>query len=370
MKILQVNKLYSPWVGGVEKVVQDIAEGLKDKVDMKVLVCQKKGKTTIDNVNGIEVVRAGSIGIYFSMPVSFSFSHILKEMSKDRDILHFHLPFPLGDMAYFLSKLDKKIVLWWHSDIVRQKMFLKLYAPYLRKFLRAADKIIVATPRHIESSSFLKEVKEKCVVIPFGIRMMDFQIDDPMEKEIERIRNKYNGQIILYVGRLVYYKGVEYLINAMKDVNATLLIVGQGYLENSLRQMAIDLRINDRIVFLKDIADKQLKALYHACDIFVLPSIANSEAFGIVQMEAMACAKPVINTDLPTGVPWVSRHEESGITVPPEDSTALANALNTLLNNTNLCEKYGQNARKRVEKEFTIELMLEKVLSVYRNVVL
>ena len=174
IKVLQINKLYAPHIGGVEKVVQDIAEGLKDKVDMKVLVCSNKGKAVVDSINGVEVTRAGSFGIYFSMPLSLSIFTKLRKLSSDRDVLHFHMPFPLGDAAYFLSGFKGKVVVWWHSDIVRQKALMKLYKPLMDRFLKRADRIIVATEGHINGSSYLEPYRDKCVIIPFGIDIEAF----------------------------------------------------------------------------------------------------------------------------------------------------------------------------------------------------
>ncbi len=367
MKVLQISKLYYPHIGGVERVVQDIAEGLKDKVDMKVLVCQQKGKGGKEIINGVEVFRASSLGIYFSMPVSFNFPFLLKRLGKDMDILHFHMPFPLGDISYLLMKPQGKLVVWWHSDIIKQKNLLRLYKPFLIRFLRKADKIIVATPNHIESSVFLKDFRDKCEVIPFGIDIARFRLNDKMREKVESIRDKYGPKIILFIGRLIYYKGVEYMIRAMKRVDARLLIVGDGPLRDSLINLVTKLGIEDKIVFLRKIDDEEIAIYYHACDIFVLPSIANSEAFGIVQLEAMACGKPVVSTNLPTGVPFVNSHEKTGLIVPPKDSEAMAQAINRLLNNSDLREIYGQYSKQRVEKEFTKELMIRRILTVYEK---
>ncbi len=368
MRVLHVNKLYHPWVGGVEKVVQDIAEGLKDKVDIEVLACQPKGKGTKEIVNGVKIYRATSMGIYFSMPISFSLPLLLKKLSKGRDILHFHTPFPLGVASYLLVKPKGKLVVWWHSDIVRQKNIMWLYKPFLLQFLKKADRIIVATAEHIENSLFLKVFKDKCEIIPFGIDIKQLQLNSNIQQEIAKIREKHGSKIVLFVGRLIYYKGVEYLIRAMKNVNGKLLIIGQGPLESRLRAIAAEPQLEGKIAFLGKVEDQKMLAYYHACDIFVLPSIANSEAFGIVQLEAMACGKPVINTDLPTGVPYVSLNGETGITVPPADSRVLSQAINILLEDFDLRKKYSENALARVKTHFSLKRMIEKVYHAYEEV--
>lgn len=368
MKILQVNKLYHPWIGGIEKVVQDIAEGLKDKADVSVLVCQPKGRGRQEVVNGVRVVRAGSLGILFSMPVSLRFPFLLRKLGKHADVLHFHMPFPLGVISYFLARPKGKVVLWWHSDIVRQKKLLLFYKPLLLRFLKRADRVLVATPESIESSPYLSGFRDKCDVVPFGIDTRGFQLSSDVRREVKRIRAKRGSNIVLFVGRLIYYKGAEHLIRAMKDVDGRLLIVGEGPLEGQLRSLAAELAIEDKVVFLGRIPEREMAAYYHACDVFVLPSIARSEAFGIVQLEAMACGKPVVNTDLPTGVPRVSRHGETGLTVPPADPAALTEAINKLLQDSDFREQCGSNALRRVEEHFSMNRMIDDVYRIYEKV--
>lgn len=368
MKILQVNKLYHPWIGGIEKIVQNIAEGLKDKADLKVLVCRPKGRGRRDVVNGVTVFRASSLGIFFSMPVSLSFPFLLGRLGKDADILHFHTPFPLGVISYLIVRPGGKLILWWHSDIVRQKKFMFIYRPLLQRFLKRADRIIVAAAEHIQNSPYLRNFRDKCEVVPFGIDVHRFELNDDIRTTVEELRSRYGSKIVLFVGRLIYYKGVEYLIRAMKNINGKLLIVGEGPLESRLRSQVTELGIEDKVVFLGKLQDRDMAVYYHACDIFVLPSIARSEAFGIVQLEAMACGKPVVNTDLPTGVPGVSRSGETGITVPPADSTALSEAINKLLTDSNFRKTCGGNARRRVEERFSMSRMIDDVYKVYQKV--
>ena len=367
IKILQISKFFYPHFGGMEKVVRDINVGLKENVKMKVLTCQVKGKGNKEIVDGIEVFRAGSIGTYFSVPISFTFPFLLKRLSKDRDILHFHLPFPLAVMSYLLVRPKGKIVVWWHSDILKPKNLYKLYKPFLRRFLNKVDKIIVATPFHIKNSDILNDFKNKCEVIPYGIDIERFNFTDKINDKVIKIRRKYGQKIILFIGRLIYYKGLEYLIQTMKSVDAKLLIIGEGYLKENLQKLVGKLKIENKVFFLGRVDDNDIVAYYHACDIFVLPSIEKTEAFGLVQLEAMACGKPIVNTNLPTGVPYVSQNELTGLTVPPKDAEALSSAINSLLNDKILRKKYGENGKRRVEKEFTKKIMIEKVFNVYKQ---
>ncbi|MBU4450758.1 MAG: glycosyltransferase [Actinobacteria bacterium] len=369
IKVLQISKFFYPHFGGMEKVVRDINIGLKENVNMKVLTCQVKGKGNKEIIDGIEVFRAGSIGSYFSVPLSFTFPFLLKKLSRDRDILHFHLPFPLAVMSYLLVRPKGKVVVWWHSDILRPKYLYKLlYKPFLRKFLNKVDKIIVATPLHIKNSDIIKGFEQRCEVIPFGIDIERFNFTDEVREKAGKIRRKYSSKIILFVGRLIYYKGLEYLIQAMKNVDAKLLLIGEGYLKERLQRVVGELGIEDKVFFLGRVSDNEIIAYYHACDIFVLPSIAKTEAFGLVQLEAMACRKPIVNTNLPTGVPYVSQNKITGLTVPPKDAEALAGAINILFKDESLRKKYGENGKRRVEKEFTKKIMIEKTFNTYKKV--
>ncbi len=364
-KVLQINKLYYPWIGGIEKVVQDIAEDLKSEVDMEVLVCRDRGRGRNEIINNVKVMRAGSLGIFFSMPFSLSFPVMLKRLN--RDILHFHLPFPLAVISYLLMRPKGKVVVTYHSDIIRQRLPRIFYRSFLMKFLKSADCIVTASPNLRDNSPILKRFKDKCKVIPFGIDLEKFKLIPEIAKKAREIKEKYRGLLILFVGRLVSYKGLKYLIEAMKEVEARLLIIGRGPLEARLKRLAKRWGIEDQIIWMGKVDRRDLIAYYHACDLLVLPSISNNEAFGIVQLEAFACGKPVISTDLPTGVSFVNLHEKTGLIVPPKDSKTLAQAINRLLRSPDIGKRYGQYAKKRVEKEFTKELMAQRVLKLYQN---
>ena len=214
---------------------------------------------------------------------------------------------------------------------------------------------------------FRSRFKDKCQVIPFGINIEEFRLTPEIAKKAQEIREKYKEPLILFVGRIVPYKGLRYLIEAMKEIEAQLLIIGKGPLENRLKRLAKRLGIGNKIIWTGEVNRKDLISFYHACALLVLPSISNSEAFGIVQLEAFTCGKPVISTDLPTGVPFVNLHQKTGLIVPPRDSRALAEAINRLFKSPDLRKRYGHYARERVEKEFTQELMAQKVLKLYRG---
>lgn len=365
MRILQINKLYYPWIGGVEKHVKDLVDGIEEQVTVEVLTCQSKGKGVKENVDGVLVTRAGSMGIYWGMPVSFSFPSLLRKKAREADIIHIHSPFPLAEFSFLLfGPRNKRVVVTYHSDILRQKFLLKPYSPFLRKFLMHANKILVTSPQLLESSSFLQAVREKCEVVPLSIDSKEFE-----SRKNTKIgfSNPLNKKIVLFVGRLVYYKGVEYLLEAMQGVDALLLIVGEGPLKEKLSMQAEQSGITKKTIFLGKLSDEELKYCYEICNVLVLPSVERTEAFGIVQLEAMLTGKPVVNTDLPTGVPFVSIHGETGITVPTRDPHALAGAMNKILSDPALAKKFGENGVKRVHEVFSKETMVKRILEIYHQ---
>jgi rhamnosyl/mannosyltransferase len=369
VKVLQVSKLYYPWIGGVEKVVQDIAEGLKDKIDVEVLACQARGIGKREIINGIKVTKTSSVGMLFSMPLSLTFPFHLARKIREVDLLHFHTPFPLGVLSQLMvGGKNKKIVVSYHSDVVRQIWALGFYKPLLTRFLERADKILVTSRNLLNSSEHLKPFLDKCEIVPISIDVLKFTTGNVVAPKSKKILIPKDEKIILFVGRLNYYKGVEYLIAAMLDVRAKLIIVGEGQLKNELESMVKNLKFDNKIFFLGKQSDAELRYWYKNCDVFVLPSVERSEAFGIVQLEAMAFKKPVINTDLPTGVPFVSKHGQTGLTVPPRDSDALSKAINRLLDNDDLRLRFGENAYARVKEKFSLDKMIDSIHTAYSSI--
>ncbi len=369
LRILQINKLYYPVTGGIERVVQQLAEGLSEDTDTKVLVCRQKGKSVTENVNGVEVHRAGSLGVVSSLPLSVSFLWKFRKMSRDRDIVQIHFPFPLGDLACLLSGYRGRVVLWWHSDIVRQKKMMKLYRPLMNWLLRRADAIVVATQGHIEGSLYLEPYREKCVVIPYGVeKRIEEKANLCFEKKMGEV---YKREVhFLFVGRFVYYKGCRVLLEAFAKAAAQnpeirLNLVGSGPMEEELRDLMKKYDFRENVFFHSNVGDEELIEYFQACDIFVLPSIARSEAFGLVQIEAMAFGKPVINTKLPSGVPYVSVDGVTGLTVMPGDVDELADAMLYLAEHPQERKEMGKRARDRMKKLYRMDTMLENVKRLY-----
>ena len=370
MKIAMVYRAYPPLaLGGIENNMRQLAEELIsypeiERVNIMVANdCRRFQKE--EHGEKLIIERLPNWLTLRSTPLAPSF--VKKMALLDSDLIHFHFPYPFGETAWLLAGNKQPYIVTYHSDIVRQKILARFYQPFMDKFFQGAAKIIATSRPLAESSPVLSKYPDKVKVVPLGIDPGKFNLTPAINEEKTKIKGV--KPLILFVGRLVYYKGIDILIRAMKDVEARLIIIGRGPLEGELRRLTNELGLSEKINFLTDVSDALLPRYFHACDFLVLPSVATSEAFGIVQLEAFACGKPVISTSLPTGVPYVNKHGVSGLIVPPGDVSALAAAMKRLLTNNEERERMGKNARERFEREFTSRMMGQRILNIYKEVI-
>jgi len=232
--------------------------------------------------------------------------------------------------------------------------------------LRKVDRILVTSPNYQESSEVLRGLRDKCAVIPFGIDQTRFRTVS--SESVERVRTLYGpGPWVLFVGVLRYYKGLNYLLEAIASVHARLLIVGDGPEGPALRQTAEGLGLGEKVVFVGAVPDSDLPAYYGAASVFCLPSSERSEAFGLVQLEALASGVPIVSTELGTGTSYVNSDGESGLVVPPRDASSLAGALERLVQDNALRQRLSAGARERAEF-FTAARMLADTAALYDDV--
>lgn len=360
-KITHITRYAYPHIGGIEAVISQINDSLpNEEFEKEVLCCSNTEKSSCEN--GVKYNRCKFLFEFAANTISPEF--IWKLSKVDTDILHYHMPFIFAVIAHFIARPKyKKLYITYHSDIVGYDKIMKPFWFIYKKFIEQADKIHVLSPNIIESSKIINPYKEKCVVIPQGINLEDKSDNE----KVNRIKEKYKGRKILFsLGRLVKYKGFIYGIEAMKKVdNAIYLIGGSGPLKENFENYIKENHLGNKVKLLGRIEDKDLDNYYKACDIYLFPSIMQSEAFGIVQLEAMKYGKPVINTNLGTGVNYVSIHNETGLTVEPSDSEELANAINKLLKDENLRNIYGEKARKRVQTFFNFYLIKNYYKNLY-----
>ncbi len=372
MRITMVNKYYPPHLGGIEYHLRDLAEALAARpgVSVRALVANEGPHTDRGIVRGVDVVRLGRSFAYASTPVALGMASAIRHQrngTEPADLLHLHFPYPWGETAWQWAMAGLPTVVTYHSDIVRQKTLLAAYSPLLRRLLRKADLIIASSPDMVEHSEFLRHVAGKCRVVPFGIDVDKFAPSPETESRAAALRSGHHRPIVLFVGRLIYYKGADVMVRAMDYVDADLVIIGTGPLEGTLRESAAARGIADRVTFLPPVDDAELRAWYRAADVFCLPSVARSEAFGLVQLEAHASGTPVVSTRLTTGVPFVNQDGVTGFTVPPGDERALASALTKLVEDGDLRAKLGEQARVRARESFTIDRMVDDTLRVYEE---
>ena len=366
MKVLQLGKFY-PIRGGVEKVMWDLTSGLSARgIDCDML-CAELEKDEIIHLNehGRVICRKAWMKKAATMIAPKMITWLRKHQG-EYDIIHVHHPDPMACLALWLSGYKGRVILHWHSDILKQKTLLKFYAPLQRWLIRRADTIIGTTPVYLKESPYLQEVQEKTVAVPIGIEPIQFD-----KKLAEQWKARYPGKkLVVSIGRLVPYKGYGYLIGAAArlDPGYQLLIVGDGPTRENIEKDILRNRVDDRVKLLGYVDDNEMHALLAACDVFVLSSVMKTEAFGIVQIEAMSLGKPVIATKIPeSGVSWVNADGVSGINVPIKDAEALADAIRKVCTDEELHGKYSQGARNRFEEIFTLDRMIEKTIKVYND---
>ena len=367
MRVLQLGKYYEPYVGGIETHLGLLADGLHARgVNVEVLVHGEGVRTTRERVRGIPVTRVGAIGRLMSTEIS---PRLIGEIERKYDLLHLHTPHPMGMAAYLAArKPPHALVVTHHSDVVRQVRLKRLLHPLFRGVLSRADAIVATSQRYLESSDELGPYKNKVNIIPYGIDLQQFSPALRESPGAVALRQRYGDRLILSAGRLIYYKGFEVLIDAMQRIEGHLLLVGDGPLRAALGERVRRNGVQDRVTLIGPVPNSGMGSFYGAADVFVLPSIARSEAFGIVQIEALAAGLPVVNTSIDSGVPEVSVDELTGLTVQPNDSNALARAVMRVLDDPALASRFGTAGRKRAVDAFTAERMLQQTMALYSQV--
>jgi glycosyltransferase involved in cell wall biosynthesis len=406
MRILHINKRYPPHVGGIEKHLQDLARAESRRPGVEVdVVCVAEGTPpglwagvreeggrrdpgaadVYERDGRVAVRRVPQTALVASNPVSWGIARALLESR--HDVWHFHYPFPTGELSLLLARRFRgagaggaagrppgfpAVVMSYHSDFVGEaglKRFLSVpYARLTRAALEAADVVLAASPQLAARSRFLPAVSSKVRLVPYGIDTTALAPTAACLAGAAELRTRFGGPLALFVGRLVPYKGADVLLRALPAVpELRLVMVGDGPLRGELEALAAALGIAHRVAFVGALADEALAAHYRAADVFVLPSVTPNEAFGLVQLEAHACGLPVVSTNLPTGVPYVNRHEETGLVVEPGDISGLAAALNRLVCEADLRRRLGLCAQRRQRTDFSLEVMVDRVLDVYRG---
>ena len=362
MKVLQATKAFSPHRGGIETVVEQLHLGLPRRAIESAVLCAAPPKTTSQHVH---VSRSRQMGTVRSIPLAPMYPI---DLCRSRaDVLLIHIPSALPEITTavawkHLARRFDRVFLWWHSDIIRQRVLKAVYEPAVRRLLKSADGVFVATPHHVSSSALLSESNVPKHVVPYGLNLPDYAelaADFSILQGLRRDR-----PFLLFIGRLVYYKGVPELLEMARRLpECDLVVVGEGPLSPLVDDLEHE--TGGRVRRLSGLKRAELVGLMHACSFVVFPSVAESEAFGIVQTEAMACGKPVVAFDLPTGVSWVNRHGATGLLAERGNLSQFCDYVKQLLNDESLRDELGANAKVWAHEEFDEETMLDRVAEVF-----
>lgn len=370
--VVHLGKFIPPPYAGIEKHIDTLLRALQGIVPCALVAADSPCQPVTDGSLPYPVVPVANFGKLMSATISPGVLIKAQRMLSvgGFSILHTHVPNPWADVMAFVMPNDCALVTSWHSDIVRQKWLMPVYGRLQAAALRRAEKIVVPTQWHYDSSEQLRglNVEGKIEIVPYGIDVADLAApcrDDQMTEEI--LRFAAGRRIVLTVGRHVYYKGYDYLLRAFAKVRSpsVLIMVGSGVLTNRLKALAVELGIERRVCFTGEISRSALASAIHACDFFTLPSIERAEAFGIASAEAMAFGKPTVVCRLGTGVDDLNRDGVTSLLVPPKDIDALADALEMLLKDDALRASMGRNAQAWIRENFSVERMRDKMLAVY-----
>ena len=366
IKVLHCYKTYYPdTFGGIEQVIYQLAEGgRKENIQASVFVHSPDPQSVQFEKDNHTVYRVKSLCELASTPFSLQAVAKFRALAQHADIVHYHFPYPFMDFMHFAAGIDKPCVVSYHSDIVKQKTLALIYAPLMKRFLQRVDAIVAASPNYVETSPVLKHYREKVKVIPYGLDKK-FYINPPAV-DVEKWQKRFPMGFFLFIGTFRYYKGLHILIEAAKNSQYPIVIVGAGPIEQELREQAKSLAV-DNIHFVGALDDEDKATLLSLCTAIVFPSHLRSEAFGISLLEGALYSKPLISSEIGTGTTYINLDKQTGLVVPPADPVALRQAMDRLWNEPDYAKQLGQGAYQRFEQLFTAEKMIKSYTNLYKS---
>lgn len=366
MKILQLGKFY-PIRGGVEKVMYDIMLGLSARGIQCDMLCASTEEFPQEDIKLNEYARVFVIKTSLKVAATMLAPAMiarLRKIAEDYDIIHIHHPDPMAALALYLSGYRGKVILHWHSDILKQKALLRVYKPLQTWLIKRANLIVGTTPVYVSQSEFLKNYQHKINYIPIGVLPVQ-----PEDSIVKRIRTQNIGKTLIFsLGRLVEYKGFEFLIKSAQYLPKTYKIVigGKGPLKDKLESIIKENNLHDKVELLGFLSDDEAYGYFAASDLFVLSSIAKTEAFAIVQIEAMSCGTPIITCDIQgSGVSWVNKHQQSGLICEGKSPQEIAKSILLLGENESLYHNLSFGAKERFNTYFHRNVMIDKTIELY-----
>ena len=284
---------------------------------------------------------------------------------KMADVIHYHFPWPLMDVAHFAARVKIPTVLTYHSDIVRQNILKKLYKPLQCRFFESISCIVATSPNYVTSSSVLAKYANKIRVIPIGLDKATYS--EPSLDKLTYWRERFGPKFFLFVGAFRYYKGLNILLEAAQGIEYPIVIVGSGPIERELKTSVSQLGLSN-VHFLGSLSDEDRDALLILCLGIVFPSNLRSEAFGISLLEGAMYGKPMISSEIGTGTSFINIDGETGLVVPPDDSVSLRRAMKYLWEHPIIAAVMGRAAEKRYWKLFTANQMAQSYIDLYHEV--
>ena len=368
MRILHVFKTYYPdSFGGIEQVIRQLSNGTEAHGvtnHVFTLSRQAHGAPVLQD-GATTVLRAPVSFEVASTPMSFSAVLQFRRAAADCDLIHYHYPWPFGDVLHLLAGRGKPALVTYHSDVVRQRLLMPLYGPLMRRFFASMRALVPTSPNYLESSTLLQNYREKCHVIPIGLDEASYPPSTPSLQE--HWRGRVGEGFFLFVGVLRYYKGLHILLDACAGSSSRVVILGAGPVEAELKAQAQRLQLSN-VEFLGAVSDEDKVALLTLCRGVVFPSHLRAEAFGVTLLEGAMFSKPLISSEIATGSSYVNIDGLTGIVVAPDDAPALRAAMQTLDADVGLAQRMGREARIRFDALFTSTRMAQAYVDLYRQI--
>jgi rhamnosyl/mannosyltransferase len=384
LRVVHLGKYYPPSPGGIEGHTRTLAlaqAALGASVRVVVVNhADESGRDAtferftrtpdLEEVDGtVRVVRVGRYGNLAKLDLAPGFLTAIRRAARPRPhVWHMHAPNITAMLAILACPYVRPLVITHHSDIIRQRVLKHAVRPLERAVYGRAARILPTSPAYIDGSELLQRYRDRVTPLPLGIDLAPYRSPSPIAQEYERhLKETYGTPVWLCVGRLIYYKGFGVALEALRELPGRLLVIGTGPMEAELKAKAVELGVADRAVFMGHASSDEVVGAYRAATAVLFPGTVRSEAFGLVQVEAMAAGCPVVNTAIAgSGVPWVCRNEVEGLTVPVDDPPALAAAARRLLQEPGLRDRLAAAARARAA-EFDHRVMAERCLAIYRE---
>lgn len=367
LSVLHVFKTYLPdSFTGIERVIHGIACGTAPLgVASTVLSLSADPEANSVDIDGHRAEKAKLDYDFASTPISASFFPRFRELAADADLVHYHFPWPLADLAHLITRHGKPAIATYHADIVRQRAIAPFYGPLMHAFLSRMDRLVATSPTYLESSPVLVRYRDRTEIIPIGFDRSDFP--DPGEARRAHWLKRFPDGFFVFVGVMRYYKGLGTLMAAAELTGLPVVLVGSGEREAELHRLARDRGLTN-VVFLGPLDERHKTALIETCTALVLPSDRRSEGFGIVLVEAAMNARPMITAEIGTGTSYVNENGITGMVVPPRDPQALATAMRRLWDDRALAERMGAAAAERHRRLFTGKKMAGSYARLYRRI--